>query len=539
MATPTSTISARVGAVADLGIDVTALARVIGELDAALEPEAATTVISADGDRAGIRARVADPARALAPWNWAASLAILFARPGERWLRVEAQRARPDAVDVTGELVADGSVGDALELLATSGVDAPTRERLAGLLRGLGDRWVRITDQLGAPEAHTRTVWVRAGADIADRAAVLADALQILPAHRAALLEHLGIATPIAIGVRTTSANVLPEVHVVSWAGPRIAARMLGIDLGDQAAIVEAVYRSDGQPSGTAWATTEAAPARPVDPAALLDLAVVSARVGTAASTLKLDARPLISSLSRVASSLDGRVRVTMPAEADRLAVRVRWPDEPVGRAAVDEWLAARRATDQHRAIERRGHASIELGTGGDLWLHADGDVDTTGRDLELAGAPQLRRGFAALGNASHGASRMAGRPDARIHARLDAAAALPAITAAAEVLAIAPRQRALIADIHRLLVRRPQVIVSLSSSAAGEELWIAYPDVSWQTAVRVIVPVLPGRDPGLSLGHLAGALGAADVASLVLVLRRQDPLRVLVAVDLRAGAAR
>lgn len=274
-------------------------------------------------------------------------------------------------------------------------------------------------------------------------------------------------------------------------------------------------------------------------PISAVDAAAVLGRIGAAASALEIEAAPLIASLSRLSGSIDSRVRVTMPADARRLGVRLRWPDDPAGQTALDGWLAERDATELARSIHARGHASIELGTDGTLWLHADGDPERGGGDLALAAAPSLRRGLAALGGASHGVSRLAGAADARILVRLDATNAPPAIDAAAVVLGIAPRQRALIGDIHRLLVRRPQVLVNLSSGASGDELWIGYPDVSWETAVRVTVPVLPGREPGRSLGHLAGAIGARDVASLVLVLRRQDPLRVLVSVDLRAGADR
>lgn len=252
-------------AVARHGIDTKVLEAALTTLGDAIDSTNAKLLVHGDGLAAGVRAGVRDAARVVAfqhaagPADYtgaghrrqAASLAALFARPGEHWLRVEAHRHLPAQVDVTGEVEADVPLESALAFLDTTDIQPAVRARVAELTRALGDTCLRIDDHLKAPSLHTRVVWVRAGDDVAERTSTLADALGVLPAHREKLTAHVATGKPWAIGVRATPRSVLSELWLASRADAATATRVLGAPIAAPA-FVECAYHREGVPFGVA-----------------------------------------------------------------------------------------------------------------------------------------------------------------------------------------------------------------------------------------------------------------------------------------------
>lgn len=547
-----------------LRVDVSPVERAIAALNGAL----ADVEVLADESAtyAGVRARLlaggAEKLLAfhatLAPADFrgriwrghAKSLAALLARPGTPYVRLETRAGLPGLVTVGVDLEGPCTLGDANAFLEVADVNQVSRERLTSLVSGFGTRCACLADRLAPPGLLTRTVWMQPEGELVGAADRVAQTLGVLSGHRTLLARHLALALPRWIGLRVARDEVLPEIHVLFDADPALAARLLADTGRDQAralirgrAAIEMRYHAEGQPLALVRASTVAspapAPAKAVPTREDLSFGVVASRVGTAASLNAIDASALLAALQPFGKALSRHTRVTMRAEADRLGVMFPVPKDPAGKAGLDELLRIHGAT-----AEPPAGAHVELVTMPrkpdlELWLHDEG---TPNRDrlgglvandtklLELAQRIDPRGPVAR--------SVRVGTKDALVHFEVSGDRAVPVIVTTAEALSLAPAQRQLIAKLHAHLARDADAIVSLRVGEHGliPEIRVGYRNLTWDVAVRIIVPLRPGHDAGGQLGNLAGALRSSRVAQLTLVLRPEDPMRALVATDLVPG---
>lgn len=481
-------------------------------------------------------------------------LEALLARPGVHHVRLETRAGLADGLTVGLDLEAAMSLDDvSAYLAAATNTNEVTRERLRSLLSMLGTTALGLGDRLAPPGLLTRTVWMQPEGDLVRLADKLAETLQLLPAQRTLMARHLGLARPKWIGLRATFDAVMPEIHVAYDADPAFAARLLADTGHDEVralirarTTIEVRYHAEGQPLALVRAPASAtvSPATAAASVATMtkddaSFGVIAARVGTAAATNGIEVTPLLAALQSFGASLARHTRVTMTGEADRLRVLFPVPRDPAGKAALAE--LARGAV----VPEPSPGAYVELATIPrkpelEVWLHDEGSP-TWDRVVGLVDDPsKLRELFAMIEpGGPRGSSRRLGAKDALVHGIVGGDRAVPVITKLAEAVSIHPAQRKLIGNIHPLLAHGHDTLVALRIGELGNvvpEVRVVYRHVPLETVVRVVAPIRPGHDAGKAIGNLAGALQAKEAAMLTLVLRPEDPMRALIAIDLVPG---
>ena len=293
-----------------------------------------------------------------------------------------------------------------------------------------------------------------------------------------------------------------------------------------------------------------------------LRAAAVLGRVATLGTAYGLPIGPFLEQLVDVGPDLAARCWVSVPAELDRLSVstwlggadaaarlqRLADRADPAQPARAAQLVPdARQLRVEIESVPGEASAiALSLLLTRARRLPVDLDQLATIAGMSASALAELRAAYATLGAGEdpvalvdrvdaarapswtllfrHRNDDPAQRDDTR--ARLRATAALVGATGA---------QRDLVDRVHDMLAgeRPTQAGLRVAGGAFARELIVAWAQVPWEHAVRMMIGFDPRRDCARRLGALAGAAGSDEAAAVELVLGPTEPPHMRVTAQL------
>jgi len=264
--------------------------------------------------------------------------------------------------------------------------------------------------------------------------------------------------------------------------------------------------------------------------------AVLFGRLATAAAAFDLDATALAEASMGLGNGLRHLARITTDDTFSTLSIAGPVPADPdvPARRGFRELGMRRDRADISITDHRLGEGTIE----DDLALVSAGGV-SAGVVGELADRLAL---LCPHGRTVGMSTRLLPGRWWQVHTRHDhgtdaqAAASSERIEAVARRIGVTALQRRLWSKVHRPLCRSGIAVASLTATtdAALPELHVSYQNLSFEVIVRLLGGIYPDGDHANKLGSFAGAFDVDVAASLILVLRDVEPVRMRFAVEVR-----